>query len=378
MPEAWRKLVPKCNTRRMCGACDDCYPRSFAAHPRAANWSDWNELTARQVFRTSNLPYWFQCDVCLHHFEATANNIKTDKFCGYCSTPCKKLCWDLGCEWCYWKSFASHAKSLYWSPLNSVESRQVFMWSNTKYIFDCPTCSHSFAARPNDIVSKRSWCPYCSIPGKKLCSDADCAFCLARSFASHPRAVLWSDRNDLQPRDVMLGCNKKFWFNCDICGESFLQIVPDSVRGRGCPTCRNKTETKLLRWFRATFSQHPVKHQPRYDWCRSETTNQRLPFDFVFESLKLIVELDGRQHVVQVRNWRSPEDQHIRDVAKMELAMSNGYTVVRIFQEPVWEDKDDWARKLALFIRAYDAPMACMVRLGKPYWLPVKRKLQAT
>ncbi len=42
-----------------------------------------------------------------------------------------------------------------------------------------------------------------------------------RSFASHPKAQYWSEKNEISPKDILKGSNKKFWFNCNICNHEF-------------------------------------------------------------------------------------------------------------------------------------------------------------
>jgi len=60
-----------------------------------------------------------------------------------------------------------------------------------------------------------------------------------------------------------------------------------------------------------------------------------LPFDFVIEEHKKIIEMDGAQHFVQVARWRSPELQHQQDLYKMKCANDNGYSVIRLLQKDV-------------------------------------------
>ena len=60
------------------------------------------------------------------------------------------------------------------------------------------------------------------------------------------------------------------------------------------------------------------------------------------EKEKIIIELDGEQHFRQVSNWSSPEDQLKRDLYKMECANNNGFSIIRILQEDVFNDTFDW------------------------------------
>jgi hypothetical protein len=61
--------------------------------------------------------------------------------------------------------------------------------------------------------------------------------------------------------------------------------------------------------------------------------------------IKIIIELDGRQHFKQVRNWESHEETMRRDVFKMQKAKAAGYKIIRIFQEDVYNNSDDWLSK---------------------------------
>lgn len=354
-----------CNTRYMCGDCDLCYPLSFASHPRAENWSERNELTAREVFKKSNLKFWFQCLVCLHEFEACPYNVKIDKFCGFCSQPTRRLCWDLSCDWCYDRSFASHPRSLYWSTENSVSPRSITLNSNSEFWFDC-SCGHIVLLKISH-VARGSWCPVCSIPGKVLCDYPDCDHCFSRSFASHTGAQSWSSSNKKTPREVFLMSNTKYLFNCGTCNNEY-EIPPcDIVRGRGCGICYKKTERKLMHWLKQIL-EASVTHQPAFDWCRSADTNRKLPFDFSVPDLRILIELDGLQHHQNVnKNWAPVEEQQERDDFKMRCALANGWTVIRVLQEDVFADKGDWADKLQRYLeKEYDGPRAFTIRTGNP------------
>jgi len=58
------------------------------------------------------------------------------------------------------------------------------------------------------------------------------------------------------------------------------------------------------------------------------------------------MELDGAHHFEQVSNWKSPEENHKRDVYKEKCANDNGYSIIRILQEYVADDKNNWLVEL--------------------------------
>ena len=69
-------------------------------------------------------------------------------------------------------------------------------------------------------------------------------------------------------------------------------------------------------------------------------------FDFCIPEYKIIIELDGRQHFIQVSNWSSPESQFENDKYKEKCANDNGYSVIRLLQEDVFDDTYDWFKEL--------------------------------
>ena len=84
---------------------------------------------------------------------------------------------------------------------------------------------------------------------------------------------------------------------------------------------------------------HLTVKQYRKDWCKHKFF---LPFDFCIEELKIIIELDGAQHFRQVRNWKGPDKTREIDIFKMKRALQNGYRVIRLLQEDVWENDESW------------------------------------
>jgi len=123
--------------------------------------------------------------------------------------------------------------------------------------------------------------------------------------------------------------------------DEFKQTVSNHIRGAGCPFCVNKTEAKL---YEQMFPLYPTLIiQFKQDWCKNI---QYLPFDFCIPESKIIIELDGRQHFQQVSNWKTPEEQLIRDKYKERCANDNGYSVIRLLQEDVFYDTYDWIKEL--------------------------------
>nr|QZX43588.1 restriction endonuclease [Marseillevirus sp.] len=358
---------PFCSNKKLCSLddCKTCFEKSFSSSNKAEFWSaEKNKQRAREVFASSDRKFWFECKKCEHSFEMKLCDVSSGHFCPFCSNPPKKLCDSPDCGLCFERSFASSDKAKFWIfEKNKQNPREVFANSGKKFWFACGACEHSFEMRVCDI-SNGHFCPFCS--SIKLCSSGECETCFEKSFASHEKAEFWSAKKNKQsPREAFASSGKKFWFDCKK-GHEFSSVLANIFKGSWCPKCKHKTEAKLLSFLEEHFKD-PI-HQFKVSWCKNPETNKFLPFDFCVS--RTIIELDGEQHYRQVRNWKSPEEQQKSDRYKEEQAVKNGYSVLRILQEDVWEDKIDWKNLLLEHIKDHETPIT------KNLWdkLPNSRK----
>jgi very-short-patch-repair endonuclease len=309
----------------------------FSEHPKSKFWSNRNLVKPNEVALNSHKKFWFDCGECGHPFESSLLNINQgNNWCGFCSNPPKKLC---DCIICYNKSFASHPKSICWLDENNISPSKVFKCADRKkFKFKCDKCIHTFEINLKDVVIKGHWCSYCS--HQKLCENKECSICWDNSFASIERSKFLNDKT-INPRMLFKSTNKKFKFNCDVCNKIFVSPLSAVTNGVWCSLCFNKTE-KIL--FDKLFEKYGnLKRQYKIDWCKNI---KHLPFDFVIEERKTIIELDGKQHFEQIGNWQSPEKNRERDLYKMKCANENGFSVIRILQEDVFKNKYDWLDEL--------------------------------
>ena len=349
-------------------------------------WSDKNKLIPRDICYASHKKYWFDCDVCGHEFESAAAKVAcTGRWCPYCCN--QKLCDKEHCKHCYNKSFSSFEgktssgkfKRDCWSNKNENKPRNVFIRSGIKHWFNCDICGHEFHIRLACITEQKQrgkWCPYCS--SQKMCSsEILCYSCHNKSFASYDGNTLsgkkkvdcWSDKNELTPRDVAIQSAKKCWFDCDICGYEFDSTLGHIVgEGTWCPNCKNKTELKLLNWLKNCDFIISFKKEYSPEWCSTKYLKYNVKknsidkgkyqyrFDF-FVTIRgkknIIIELDGQQHYEQVMSWKSPLCQQVRDKYKEMKAKQNSISVIRILQQDVWLDKNNWKKKLEDQIKTY-------------------------
>ena len=313
------------------------FEKSFASHPKSIYWSNKNEGIPEDYALNSHKVCVFDCE-CGHSFKSSLLNInKGNSWCPYCYN--RKLCGN--CDICFNKSFASHPKSIYWCDDNDCSPEEVLKGSDKKFYFNCDKCPHKFIIRLKHISSHNKWCPYCS--HQKLCDENNCSTCYINSFASVERCEFLCDKT-INPRSLFKSSNnKKYKFICDTCIKPFDKILSDVTRGIWCPHCVNKTETKL---YDELTKYYIVNRQFKPTWCKNPKTNNYLPYDFVIKDLGIIIEQDGIQHFEQIGNWQSPELTKINDIYKMQCANENGYSIIRILQKDIWNDKYNWLEEL--------------------------------
>jgi hypothetical protein len=325
-----------------------CFHDSLAfTHPEIAN--EWHptmngNLTPSQVTAGSQIGVWWICKTSLIHFEykqVIASRTSQEQCCPQCVRYDMLLYKDNSLA----RKYPDIAKLLH-PTLNgaitaediSACSHDTFWWYCSEYFPD-GTPHRSYQTRPINKTLGGNGCPDCAKyqPIRHYTQSLE--------YRYPEIAKLWDHEKNapLMPSEVSCGTNKIVWWICED-GHSHPQSISDKVRGIGCLKCRLKTQKILLGFLDSKFSN--VGTEVSFDWCPSLTnsTRARLKFDFVIK--KIIIELDGPQHFKQIMEWKSPEDQRVSDLRKMQLANANGYAVIRIIQEDVYYNRCEWKPEL--------------------------------
>jgi very-short-patch-repair endonuclease len=138
--------------------------------------------------------------------------------------------------------------------------------------------------------------------------------------------------------------NKKYKFHCITCNKHFETPLSCVTNGIWCSFCVNKTEQILFDKLKEEY--YTLERQYKAEWSKNSKSNRYLPFDFVIEERKIIIELDGKQHFEKIGKWLSPEETRKNDLYKMKCANENGFSVIRILQNDVYFNKYDWLNEL--------------------------------
>lgn len=317
-------------------------------HPDIAD--EWNydkngELKPSNCTAGSNKIVSWKCNTtdecgCIHEWMASIYSRTGMKSgCPYCSK--NKICIHKSIE------FTHPDIATQWHPtLNGdIKAYHVSKYSDKKSWWLCPNkcpegCEHVYQSTVGNKVGNNNGCPYCCIITKKHCIHTSI-------LSTHPQLMIeWHPtKNEIKPETIGHGCKKNAWWKCCNDHEWEAQICA-RASGNGCPSCKYKTQKKLLEWLK---SRYPTKSEVRYPWCKNEDTGRGLPFDYEVCN-NIIIELDGRQHFIQVKDWISPEKQQERDNYKMSCAFKNNKHVIRIKQEVVLKDKNNWESELETVI----------------------------
>ena len=143
-------------------------------------------------------------------------------------------------------------------------------------------------------------------------------------------------------------------WRCLFCLKLYSATYGNVVHNNWCPCRKNKTQTLVKEFLLENFEN--VKCEYKSTWNINPETNVHLPFDFrvKIDDIKIIIELDGRAHFEDVVQFKSNGYKNMcRDVYKMKKAIKNGYKIIRIFQEDIWDNKIEWGDKLQKKIKLF-------------------------
>jgi len=209
-------------------------------------------------------------------------------------------------------------------------SKVNYINADTKIIIICKIHGE-FTQQPDFHLNRKCGCPKCV-------NKSDTLQFIEKAKKIHKDIYDYSKVQYINNRTPVI-------IICKIHGE-FIQEPNTHINLKcGCPNCVNKTE---FLFFKKMLEFYPtLKKQYKVEWCKNKNC---LPFDFVIEELKIIIEIDGPQHFMQVANWTSPEIQKEKDKYKITCANENGFSVIRLLQNDILKDNFDWIEEVKLSI----------------------------
>jgi len=232
----------------MCNECENVdvklnkYCRNDAkslieTHPNLLKEWDYVEndklgITPKNISQGSGQKVYWICLDCYESYPASICNRTKGRGCPFCDG--KKVCLgnclatlrpDLAKEWDF-----ENNKNL--TPFD------ITLRSGKKVYWICPICNESYDAQIyNRTGIKPTGCPYCD--GKKVCLG-NCLATLRPDLVEQWHPI---KNEELTPFDVVPGSERKVYWLCPICNESYDAAINKRTnikQPRGCPYCAGK------------------------------------------------------------------------------------------------------------------------------------------
>lgn len=383
---------PYCGGKKICdnNNCNECFEKSFASHEKSKYWSKKNDKNPRTIFKSTAEKFLFDCNKCKKEFLISPNNITNGKWCKDCGYKSMVEKVSMKIDEFIEKSKETHSDKYDYSKviMNGVDRNVIIIckihgeFEQTPYNHygcgnGCTLCGfikradskrytqEEFINKSNEIHNNKydySKVKYidsqtkiiivCKLHGEfnqeasSHLGGCGCKKC--GEISAHDKQRLTTEEFIIRAIDTHGNIydysktnyhtgHSEITITCKIHGD-FLQDPFNHLKGAGCPICKNKTEQKLYIYLKSKYPL--IKTQFKLENCKFK---RYLPFDFCIPNKKIIIELDGRQHFKQVRNWDDPEKTIRKDVFKMQKAKLEGYKVIRIFQEDVYKkNNEEW------------------------------------
>ena len=354
-----------CRSLRRCNIenCKTCFDSSFASVENSKYWSDKNidpdtklKINPRDISKSSRDEYLFNCPKCSHEYKMNPSDITHKSVqCPYCHR--KRMCtFEQKCNICISRSLATLDICIYWNKeKNEKYPEEIYYGSDSEVYIDCPKCKHTFCTKANALKSGEG-CTFCA--SRDLCLDESCTFCFNKSFASVENSkhmIKDPEKNRYwNPRLILKNSTIPIIFKCPDCKNEYKSKPNHITTGVWCGCTKNKTEAKFLKYLKENF-ELTIETQAKFNWCKNELP---LPFDFFIPELRIIVEIDGLFHFQDLNHFKNIpfEERKRRDKYKMKCANEHGYSVIRIFQEDIWENKNNWEQQFLEAFCKYDQP----------------------
>ena len=193
-------------------------------------------------------------------------------------------------------------------------------------------------------------CSYCK--GSKVHPLDSLGQYIINNYGKEFLDKIWSDKNNKSPFEYTPFSEQKIWWKCiDNKHDDYKRMIKNSNKQEfRCPKCVQKRKESLLqekvRLYLESLNngQYVILHEYNCTIVPiNPKTNKKLPFDNEIKELKLIIEVNGRQHYKELSGkWFDENfDLHklqLHDRYKKFIAYKNGYEYIVI---PYWIDDDN-------------------------------------
>lgn len=264
---------------------------------------------------------WTDC------IDKTSRVLCTCKICGKVWTPkVKYLYQGHGCGKCRYNkiriSNQEVQKRIYdvWKDTLTVNVQNYENTRRSKIQCICNICEHQWSTRPQVLI-RGSGCPVCASvkrikPFQKVFQEVQ---------KVHKGTMLLNE-------STYNSVTKKAVFTCKTCGHSWQQLPRVVINGCGCPLCAmSKYQDKVKKIL--TDLKVPFVFDRGIGNCVNPQSGRLLRFDFILSNpnnCKMLIQVDGKQHFIQMRETIPIQKYKMRDSIKNNYAKAHGIVLIRV------------------------------------------------
>ncbi len=261
--------------------------------------------------RGSNQKVWWRCAYG-HDYQSTIANRVSGNGCPVCAG--KKVVTGFNDL-----AFTHPQLASEWHPdknLNLLPT-QIIAGSHKKVWWLCPQ-GHSYQSTVEKRVSGNG-CPICA--GKQVLLGFNDLQSQLPDVAKdwHP-----TRNGSLTSEQVTVGCGKKVWWMCQVCGHEWLQFVY-ARQQCGCPKCSSEFKSSFPEQACYFYLSQATAAESRARVCKRE-------IDVFLPALNVGIEYDGKfYHANRV----------VQDSAKQAYLAEHGIRIIRIVEAEDFHPRDD-------------------------------------
>lgn len=318
-----------------------------------------NDCKPNEINYSTRIKYHFKCPKGIHNSElkSIGNFVNGHEGVMYCKQCNSFAQWGID-------NYGSDFLEKYWSNKNTLNPWEIDKASDKTVWIKCQEKDYhdDYKTRFTDFF-KGNRCSYCA---NRLVHPKDSlGQYIVDNYGQEFLNLIWSKKNDKSAFEYSPYSGKKVWWRC-IEGKhkDYCRTVRDSIQPNfRCPNCsRERKESILQEKVRLYLEQtdYTILHEnnctiipknPKYNGSQGE-----MPFDNEIKELKLIIEVNGKQHykvcgfhiISAKRNNVTPKYelhmQQVRDRYKRIKAIQNEYYYLEI---PYWaDDKNETWKQL--------------------------------
>lgn len=243
------------------------------------NWEK-NKIKPTEVVAGSHKKVWWKCKEG-HEWQSYVYSRLYGSSCPYCSNN------KIDIKKSLLNTYPILMKEWNWKK-NKIKPTEVTYGSGKKVWWICSKCNKQWKSKILTRTISKYSCPYCS--NRKICKKNSL-------IKTHPElSKEWSNKNKLNPNEIVSGSNKKVWWKCLQCNYEWKAIIINrsKEKGTGCPKCKSSKGEKEVSKI---LNQLSIRYKKQYKF--KDLKQKRFDFSLFKKYVRTpyaVIEYHGIQH----------------------------------------------------------------------------------